>query len=368
MKARVIIGANYGDEGKGTVTATYTKYATGKVLNVLTNGGAQRGHSILTEDGSFTFQHFGSGTCFGADNYYPAFYILNPMQFVDEYDDLFERGVIQKVKLFRDKQCRWSTPYDMMANQILEHKRDKNKHGSCGMGIWETILRYQCTVTMDIDQFCALDTVDQKNYLKTIRDYFEKRIGTIPAEYKMAWYDEHTMDHFIRDCGFLRAKTNTLFDVANYDEIIFENGQGLLLNDTGFDVAGTTPSKTGVDYALQLMKTFGCDDVELHYVTRPYMTKHGRGGFELEAERRVVSTYVNEDRTNHYNRFQENFRYGMLDIEDLHDRIQNDAKKLDNQLRYTYKLEVTHCDEMDRLAEFGKHFQNINSYDCALIK
>ena len=176
MKARVIIGANYGDEGKGTVTATYTKYATGKVLNVLTNGGAQRGHSILTEDGSLTFQHFGSGTCFGADNYYPAFYILNPMQFVDEYDDLFERGVIQKVKLFRDKQCRWSTPYDMMANQILEHKRDKNKHGSCGMGIWETILRYQCTVTMDIDQFCPLDTVDQKKYLKTIRDYFEKRI------------------------------------------------------------------------------------------------------------------------------------------------------------------------------------------------
>lgn len=368
MKARVIIGANYGDEGKGTVTATYTKHATGKVLNVLTNGGAQRGHSILTEAGNFTFQHFGSGTYFGADNYYPAFYILNPMQFAEEYDDLFERGVVQKVKLFRDKRCRWSTPYDMMANQILEQKRNKNKHGSCGMGIWETILRYQCTVTMDIDQFCALDTVNQKNYLKNIRDYFEKRIGDIPAEYKMPWYDENTMEHFIRDCGFLRAKTNILFDVVNYDEVIFENGQGLLLNDTGLDVAGTTPSKTGVDYALQLLNQFGCDDVELNYVTRPYMTRHGRGEFEFEAERGVVSTYVNEDRTNHYNRFQEEFRYGMLNIEDLRNRIENDAKKINNHLRYTCKLEVTHCDEMDRLAEFGKHFQNINTYDCALIK
>jgi adenylosuccinate synthase len=46
MNARIIIGSNYGDEGKGTVVATYTKQLS-NVLNVLTNGGAQRGHSIL---------------------------------------------------------------------------------------------------------------------------------------------------------------------------------------------------------------------------------------------------------------------------------------------------------------------------------
>ena len=65
-KARIVIGANYGDEGKGTVVASYTKKADGKVLNVLTNGGAQRGHSILTKDGSITYHHFGSGTYYGA--------------------------------------------------------------------------------------------------------------------------------------------------------------------------------------------------------------------------------------------------------------------------------------------------------------
>ena len=46
MKARIVAGANYGDEGKGTVVAFYTKNAEGRVINVLTNGGSQRGHSI----------------------------------------------------------------------------------------------------------------------------------------------------------------------------------------------------------------------------------------------------------------------------------------------------------------------------------
>ena len=57
----IIICANLADEGKGPVKSTITKNADGKVLNIITNGGSQRGHSRLTENGSFTFCHFGSG-------------------------------------------------------------------------------------------------------------------------------------------------------------------------------------------------------------------------------------------------------------------------------------------------------------------
>ena len=39
--ARIVIGGNNGDEGKGTVVAKYTK-GRQNVLNVLTNGGSQR--------------------------------------------------------------------------------------------------------------------------------------------------------------------------------------------------------------------------------------------------------------------------------------------------------------------------------------
>ena len=135
MKARIVIGANYGDEGKGTVVANYTKNSN-NVLNILTNGGAQRGHSILTKDGNITFQHFGAGTYHGADNYYSRYFILNPMQFVKEYKSL----IVKPKNIYRDLSCRWSTPYDSMANLISEEQ--KGTHASCCMGIWNTIKRY----------------------------------------------------------------------------------------------------------------------------------------------------------------------------------------------------------------------------------
>lgn len=138
----IIIGANLGDEGKGTVTATITKNADGKVLNILSNGGSQRGHSILTENGSFTFCHFGSGTYHGADNYYSEYFIINPMSFVKEYNELKRRGICLDNKVHCSPMVRWSSPYDMMANQIIEELRGETKHGSCGMGIWETVRRY----------------------------------------------------------------------------------------------------------------------------------------------------------------------------------------------------------------------------------
>ena len=96
MKSRIVIGANYGDESKGSVVAHYTKYANGKVLNVLTNGGAQRAHSVLTDFGDFTFQHFGSGTAFGAESYYSSYFILNPMQFCKEREELIAKGITEE--------------------------------------------------------------------------------------------------------------------------------------------------------------------------------------------------------------------------------------------------------------------------------
>ncbi len=365
MKARVIIGANYGDEGKGTVVATYTKHATGKVLNVLTNGGAQRAHSILTDDGNFTFQHFGAGTYHGADNYFSAFFILNPMQFATEYGELAGRIDMEQVQIFRDKNCRWSTPFDMMANQIIEFKRKGDKHGSCGMGIWETILRYQNTITIGLDAFCGLDTEDQKKYLKNVKAYFEKRIGDIPTDFYNVWNSDNLIDRFIGDCVFLQKRAKTIIDATRFDEIIFENGQGLLLNDTGLDIAGTTPSKTTAEYALQIAKEFGCDNINIHYVTRTYLTRHGKGFLKGEQNRAFLSADVKEDRTNMYNIYQDNFRFGQLDLDEFAKRIWQEEAIIKQP--HTLNIDVTHCDEMDRVAEFKKRFDNLKTYDQALI-
>ena len=360
MKARIIIGANLGDEGKGTITARYTKQAEGPVLNVLTNGGAQRAHSILTEDGSFTFQHFGSGTYHGADNYFSEYFILNPMQFVKEYDELQFRGV--KIgKIYRDPKCMWSTPWDMMANQIIEEMRGKAKHGSCGMGIWETIKRYRRQVCVSFDDFLTFEDKDKIAYLNGVKGYYESR-RVIPDHWKETWNSDGLRDHFIMDCKIMESATTTLLFPEQYDEVIFENGQGLMLCDTGINTPGTTPSYTDSRDAIALInKKFKTDDVSVHYVTRSYMTRHGNGYLDREQNHKHISSDIQEDRTNHFNEHQGEFRYGILNIGDLKNRIYDDNHK------YKRIVEVTHCDEMDQEDKFRKTFSNVNFYGTAQV-
>lgn len=57
MNYSAVIGANYGDEGKGLVTDWLTMNG-GKTLNVLTNGTCQRGHTVEHADGKrHVFHH-----------------------------------------------------------------------------------------------------------------------------------------------------------------------------------------------------------------------------------------------------------------------------------------------------------------------
>lgn len=353
-KVDIVIGSNYGDEGKGTVVANLTKgYAN--ILNILTNGGSQRGHSIFTCDGSFTFQHFGSGTYHGADNYYSAWYILNPIQFVKEYEQL-----VRKPKhIYRDRRCRWSTPYDVMANLITEEQ--KGRLASCGMGIWMTVQRCNHTPIKLFNEFIILPLEEQTEYLNTVKAYYEKFL-TVPDKWKDMWNSENIQKHFLSDCCIMHNLTEEIeLGSLDYDNLIFENGQGLLLSDIGKDTSDTTPSNTGIHYALSMANEIGISDITAHYVTRPYLTRHGDGEMENQSSRDELSKDVLEDRTNHFNEHQGEFRYGKLDINSLKNRILEDVGNV------KYQLDITHCDEMDRVSEFKKYFDTINIYDSPLV-
>ena len=359
MKASIVIGANYGDEGKGTVVARLAKESTG-VLNILTNGGSQRGHSILTEDGSITFQHFGSGTYHGADNYYSAWYILNPMQFTKEYAEL----IVKPAHIYRDPRCRWSTPYDVMANLIQEEQRGRK--ASCGMGIWNTIQRFDCQPIVLFDDF--MQSPDRwPRYLEGVRRYYEKFLE-IPSKWRDLWQSDGVMKHFLQDCMFMQTFTESArLSELTYEEMLFENGQGLMLRDTGRDTADTTPSDTGLRYALGMARILGIKDITAHYVTRPYLTRHGDGHLSGQARRADIAATVSEDRTNHFNDHQGEFRYGVLDIPGLYDRIRDDLCRNDACVGVKTVIDVTHCDEMDREAEFRSKFDVACFHDTAMV-
>lgn len=374
MRARIIVGANYGDEGKGTVTAYYASTAKGKCLNVLTNGGAQRGHTVVTPFAEHTFKHFGSGTFFCADTYFSSYFICNPMEFYREYTELSKVFDMCKIKVYRHPDCRWTTPWDMMANQMLEIERGDKRHGSCGMGIWNTVSREGRVASISIDEFERLPIEDQFAVLENIRSsYFWVKKFKSYSLYKDAWESKETIRHFLSDIDFLFSRSKEMYPeyiFHEYEDIIFENGQGLLLSEDEKNV-NTTPSDTGSTYAVNMLRS--ClsylESVDIHYVTRPYLTRHGNGILENEQPMKWLGPGIKEDYSNHNNKWQGEFRYGKLNLLELKERIAQDMARNSYQggtpiLNITrVNLDVTHNDELDISHFFKQEFENVHFFD-----
>lgn len=355
---KVVVGANFGDEGKGLMTDYFCHNATSKnktCIVVMSNGGAQRGHTVNLLDGKkHVFNHFGSGTFVGADTYCPSEFILNPMQFVKELEDLQQLFVHPIV--YVETLCRWSTPYDMIINQIVEAARGNKKHGSCGMGIWETVYRWSVQPDLyTIYEFNKLPQLLKINHLKRIRDEWlpkrlkEQGVSGIPSEWKDIIESDFLIENFIEDVRVFCNKTIRVCRpiLQTYDTVVFESGQGLLLDENmTFYGDNTTPSNTGIYNACKRINTqFDSANVEFCYVTRTYMTRHGVGRFITECNKENINSEM-FDETNITNPFQDNLRYGELDIDNLKLRVENNllnAKGL--KFAYSSSIAVTHTNE-----------------------
>jgi adenylosuccinate synthase len=366
-KIDLVVGSSAGDEGKGIITSRIAKSnPNDKIANVLTNGGAQRGHSVCFNNVVHIFHHFGSASIFDATTFYDRNFILNPMAFVKEYEEIYKKCHIILPNAVRDAKCKWTTPFDMMYNQIMSKLSWK---GTCGMGIWDTIVRYNdMPDTPLFGEFCEYSKDKQIEFLKKVKEYYEKKMLVhIFPDYIFSWDNSGMIEHFIDDCMFMFKHTvvNEEKVIRDFDHIVFENGQGLLLNDDGIDDPEKTPSQTGSNSILDFMRDYvpEFDKLNIHYVTRPYLTRHGSRTFRSE----FVDCDIDETtETNVFNEWQHNLLYANLNLLDLKNRIDKDKSKWSNLSNVSFTIDVTHCDELDREKEFRKVFEKytkLNFYD-----
>ena len=332
---KIVCGANWGDEGKGLMTDYFSQKPNSIV--VCSNGGAQRGHTVTTPDAiRHIFHHFGSGTFNRVSTYLSEDFIVNPIIFKQEYDDLMKLGYIPNTYI--NQNCMVTTPFDMMANQIIEESRGKNKHGSCGLGIFETIKRYKAGIT-DIDY--------------RIRDYyvdlFKRENIILSSEWTKIFMDNGIFEHFLDDWGFMNNHSLTISDdyfLNQFDIIVFEAAQGLLLDQNNTEYfPHLTPSNTGIKNPKKIIEKVKWNDeinIETCYVSRTYLTRHGAGKFPSECPKKLINEYM-YDYTNVPNPFQDTLRYGTLDLGELYSRCSNDVADFGNQK----SLALTHCNEYD---------------------
>ena len=97
---------------------------------------------MVTADGRHhTFAQFGSGSFTpGVRTHLSRFVLVDPLALAAEAAHLASVGVSDALdRLTVDRDALLATPYHQAANRARELARGRDRHGSCGMGIGETV-------------------------------------------------------------------------------------------------------------------------------------------------------------------------------------------------------------------------------------
>lgn len=354
--ADVVIGANFGDEGKGLMTDYYAAKTDSVVARF--NGGAQAGHTVVTPDGKrHVFSHIGSGSFAGAQTFLSRYFVCNPLLFRKEWDVLSPRCAIPQIHV--DSAAIVTTPYDMMINQIAEDMRGNSRHGSCGMGFGETIER--CThAPLALAYADLADTAALRAKLAKIqKEWLPHRIAalgftTLPEKWRERVASAGIVDKFIEDTAFFlqttkQAGASFLADTKKH--IVFEGAQGLMLDQARGIFPHVTRSNTGLNNVLPLAHDADVGALNVTYATRAYLTRHGAG--PLENEEKTPPAQGISDDTNVLNDWQGSLRYALLEIETLSKFIRDDLSDAAGGIKVTPRLAVTCIDQMDELVTYA---------------
>ena len=128
----VVVGAQWGDEGKGKIVDVLAERAD---LVVRYQGGANAGHTVDTGAGEFVLHQIPSGILQGAVCVVGNGVVLDPEQLFAELDALEGRGIRTEHKLHISERAHLTLPY----HKLLDRAREKReKIGTTGRGIGPT--------------------------------------------------------------------------------------------------------------------------------------------------------------------------------------------------------------------------------------
>lgn len=343
-----VIGAGFGDEGKGLMTDFLCRKLAAEgvtPLNVRFNGGAQAGHTVVTQTDRHVFGHLGSGTFAGARTYLSQDFIVNPLALLQE------RQIFSASQPIIHPHAKVTTVFDVTLNVFREIARGQNRHGSCGMGINETVTRHHAGHEL---WAADLDKPELLNHLLwgIYKNWFLPQV--LELQNKIT---KDTREHYLE----LATVENelSLFDkVQDYyhvlslpfqwmgGPIIFEGAQGLQLDEELGVFPHVTRSITGLLGAYRAADEMGvAEPIQPVYVTRSYKTRHGAGPLDHEGISFIDKEIV--DKTNTTGLWQGHFRYAPLDLRSLRKYIEMDLARLNTRDVQFPLLAVTHLDKIE---------------------
>lgn len=279
----VVLGTQWGDEGKGKVVDLLTDRAS---YVVRYQGGHNAGHTLVI-DGEKTVLHLiPSGilrenvTCVIGNGV-----VLSPEALMKEMRMLEERDVPVKERLVISEACPLILPYHIALDVAREEARGNKAIGTTGRGIGPA---YEDKVSRR--GLRVGDLFNAEDFAQKLKDILEYHNFVLTNYYKAepVSYDQVLSDA-LAVADILKAMVVDVTDVLdkarrNGDEIMFEGAQGTLLDIDH----GTYPYVTSSNTTVGGVATgAGFGPLNLDYVlgiVKAYTTRVGSGPFPTELD------------------------------------------------------------------------------------
>src|SRR5438067_749470 len=134
MPATVVVGAQWGDEGKGKIVDLLAEHSD---LVCRYNGGPNAGHTIVADGETYKLKHIPSGILQGKECVIGAGCVVDPQVLIEELDDLESRGVsTELVRL--SGNAHLVMPWHRLIDSASERRLGKLQIGTTRRGIGPT--------------------------------------------------------------------------------------------------------------------------------------------------------------------------------------------------------------------------------------
>ncbi|WMJ80114.1 adenylosuccinate synthase [Clostridium sp. MB40-C1] len=286
MSAFVVLGAQWGDEGKGKMTDYLAEKAD---VVVRFQGGNNAGHTVEVGDKQYKLHLIPSGILYDDKlNIIGNGVVLDPKAMFEEIDYLEGLGVkVTPEKLLISDRTQVIMPYHRILDGLKERSRGKNDIGTTGKGIGPCY-----TDKAERSGIRVCDLMHEKEFEEKLRKNIEDKNAIInlyggeTLDYD-AVYNEY-MDYAERMRPYVQDTSVTIYDEIKANKnVLFEGAQGSLLDiDYGTypyvtssnTVAGGVCTGTGVGPTM-ITNAVG--------IAKAYTTRVGKGPFPTELDDEV---------------------------------------------------------------------------------
>ena len=227
MAATIVVGTQWGDEGKGKFTDLIAKEMT---MVVRYQGGHNAGHTLVVDGESFALQLVPSGVLY--DHITPVIgngVVVDPVVLLAEMDKLTAKGV-DCSRLRVSGNAHVIFPYHQELDRLIERHLGKNKLGTTKRGIGPTYADKAARVGLRV-----IDLINPTRFAERLRERLEennevlKALGAQPLD-----YDKLLADYSKAADRLRPFVTNTVVYLHEATRrganILFEGAQGTFLD------------------------------------------------------------------------------------------------------------------------------------------